>query len=643
MKPTANVFQLPDIFKGIFKLSSIIMLCVVLNVATAQDQLFVNKEVAKAYRAGTRSADGKPGKNYWQNTSDYKIKAKFFPETSMLEGQETITYYNNSPDSLKHIVIRLYNDLFKKGNAREAEIDPADLTDGVEISSMKIQGLELVGNDNSSAIMRTGTVMIIRLPEALAPKSEADIILKWKYHFPEKTQIRMGTYDSTSFFVGQWYPQMAVYDDVDGWDTHSYNGLAEFYNDFANFDVEISVPTNFVVWATGNLLNAAELLNEPFLGKYQKAQKSTDVVTIASPTETQSGKLTKQNAWNTWKYKANNVSDFSFALSDHFIWEACSMTADKTTGRQLFLQVAYNENHADYKETMMIAQKSIAYLTETMPGVPYPFPCMSIFDGADGMEYPMMTNVGTMEDRGMTVYAHSHEITHTYFPFLVGTNETKYGWMDECMAVFLPEAIQTEIEPTKDVPHYTTRVYSYYAGKELEPAVITPTYYLNRSVYFILNYGKAEQIIRLLEMHLGKEMFAKCLREFIYRWEYKHPTPYDFFNTFNNVSGQDLTWFWHPWYFQPGTPDLAIESATYSAGKCTVKIKNNGSVPLPVYLQFTTSDGKTEIHTVAADVWKDGKQELVISKEIAQKVTEVKLGNSEIPDAQPKDNVLTIK
>ncbi len=628
--------------QGVSALIVIILICLSANTTSAQEKLFVSQEATKAYKSETRAIDGKPGKNYWQNTSDYKIKVKLFPETGIVEGQEEITYFNNSPDTLKMLVVRLYQDMFKKGAARTIDVQPDDLTNGVLIKSVMNNGKPISAKAEDKHITRRGTNMYITLHEALNPKGSAQIAIDWSFKVPSKTQIRMGTYDSTSFFIGQWYPQIAVYDDISGWNTHDYTGLAEFYNDFGNFDVEISVPANYVVWATGNLLNPGELLNEPYLAKYRQALNSSETVTIALPEDYIKGKVTKQGAWNTWKYKAGNVSDFAFALSDHYIWEGCSIEAS-TNGKKVFIQTAYNKKHGDYKEVIEIARKTIRFLSEELPGVPYPFPCMSIFDGADGMEYPMMTNVGSFDDRGEVVYAHSHEITHTYFPFYVGTNETKYGWMDESMAVFLPEVLQKEIEPTKDVAPYTTYVYSIYGGKEFEPALMTPTYYLTPDIYFILNYGKAEQILRLLEIQLGKDVFNKCLKGFIDSWKYKHPTPYDFFNTFNNISGQDLTWFWKPWYFEQGLPDLAISSATCEAGKCTVEIKNSGTLPLPVYLQFTTDDGQEILYKLPADTWKDGKSKIVIRREIKQKVTRIILGNSQVPDCYSSDNNFNIK
>ncbi len=612
------------------------------GIAFAQDELFVNREVRQAYLSGTRSADGKPGKNYWQNKSDYEIQVQFWPETGIVEGKEEIIYYNNSPDTLKKIVVRLYQDLFKKGTSRILDVNADDLTDGVVIRSVMNNDKVISLDAADRQIHRSGTNMFINLNDALKPASRTKISIVWSFSVPSKTQIRMGQYDSSAFFIGQWYPQIAVYDDIGGWDTHDYNGLSEFYNDFATFDVAITVPGNYVVWATGMLSNPGEVLTESCLAAYQKAMNSSEPLAIAHTGDYLKGNVTTKASWNTWKYKADQVSDFAFALSDHYVWEACSI--DAGAGRKkVFIQTAYNAEHTDYKEAMVIAQKTIRFLSEKLPGIPYPFPCMSIFDGSDGMEYPMMTNVGTFIDRGETVYAHSHEITHTYFPFYVGTNETRYGWMDESMAVFLPEQLQKEIEPSKDVAPYTTYVYSLFAGNEFEPAVMTPTNYLTRDIYFILNYGKAEQILRLLRMQLGEEVFLKCLQTFMEDWKYKHPTPWDFFNTFNTVSGQNLSWFWNAWYFKQGSPDLTISSVNCEKGRCSVEIKNSGNLPLPVHLEFITAGGNNIGYDVPANHWKDGKDNIIITRDIPDKVTTVRLGNENIPDINPSDNIYNIK
>ena len=222
-------------------------------IGVAQQKLIIPKGNSIAYEKQTRQKDGNPGKNYWQNTSDYQIKVSVDVKNKVLNGHEKVVYYNNSPDSLSKIVVRLYQDIFKKGANRNSivPVDPLDINQGVNIKSLMINNLKIDLNSEKAPIKRDGTLMFVYLKEKLAPKSKIELQIDWEFNIPVHTLIRMGTIDSTSLFIGQWYPQIAVYDDIYGWDTRSYNGMAEFYNDFCSFEVEITVPKNFMVWATG--------------------------------------------------------------------------------------------------------------------------------------------------------------------------------------------------------------------------------------------------------------------------------------------------------------------------------------------------------------------------------------------------------
>ncbi len=404
-------------------ISVLIILVFAIN-SRAQQKLIVPKGNAKAFDNQTRQQDGNPGKNYWQNTSDYFIKASVDVDKKTLTGQEKIIYYNNSPDSLSTIVIRLYQDIFKKGANRNSivEVDPRDVNDGVNISSVKVNNSEIVLDGENSQVQRTGTLMFVTLNNKLAPHKNVEFQIDWDFHIPEHTLIRMGTIDSTSLFIGQWYPQVAVYDDINGWDTRSYNGMAEFYNDFCNFEAEITVPENFMVWATGEPQNMKDVLQPAYYDKYIKASVSDEIVNVITEADLKSGKITTKN--HTWKYKAANVSDFAFGISDHYLWDVTSAEVDKLTKRRTIVGVAYNKNSVNFNKVAEIARETVKSLSADMPGIPYPFPYITVYNGDFGMEYPMITNVGADEGYGMTVYANSHEITHAYFPFYVGTNET---------------------------------------------------------------------------------------------------------------------------------------------------------------------------------------------------------------------------
>lgn len=617
----------------IFVLSSL-LISVIPCSGQIQDELIIPKKNIVAFQKETRQQDGNPGKKYWQNTADYFIKVDVDVKNKRISGTERIVYYNNSPDTLKTLVIRLYQDLFKKGVNRNTIVDvnPLDIHDGVNISKVVLNTSEL----KPSVLKRQGTIMFVPLKQRLAPGNKAELEIAWDFKFPQHTLIRMGTIDSSSLFVAQWYPQVAVYDDVYGWDTRSYNGMAEFYNDFNNYEVDITVPDKFLVWATGEPLNLKEVLQPSYFDRYTKASASNDITPVIRTEDLQKGGITTNI--RTWKYKASGVSDFAFAVSDHYVWDVTSVEVDKSTKRRTIVGAAYNTDAVHFNKVAMIARESIRYLSEEMPGVPYPFPYLTAFHGDFGMEYPMITNVGPDEDFGTTVYAHSHEIAHAYFPFLVGTNETKNGWLDEGLVVFMPEKVQSELSPGYDVAKNNTAAFSAWSGMEDEVALITPTHYLDAKIYFYLNYAKTEQALRMLEIELGNDLFKKCLQAFIERWKFKHPTPVDFFNTFNDVSKQDLNWFWNAWYYQNGgIPDLAITDVKNSNKVLSISIENKGNIPIPVVISLYSNDKVVKSITETASKWQNNRV-IKLDVESPGAITSIRLGSDIIPDAFRKDN-----
>jgi len=627
--------------KKIIFVSIVLLLAAISSYCTAQDRIVIPKALTMAYDKLTRQTDGRPGKIYWQNRAVYDIRVNVDVKNKIISGHETISYLNNSPDSLSKIVVRLYQDIFKKGANRNSivNVNPSDINEGVRINDLRVTG-ESVNPANSSRINRSGTIMTVKLTKKLAPGEKAELQIGWEFDFPVNTLIRMGTIDSSSLFVGQWYPQIAVYDDVYGWDTRSYNGMAEFYNDFSDFSVEISVPEGFMVWATGELQNMSEVLHPNYCDLYNKAIQSEKVTNVITEKDLEKGEITTEK--NTWKYKAENVTDFAFGLSDHYLWDVCSVEVDKKNKRRTIVGVAYNAKSPNFNKVAEIARESVRSLSLDSPGVPYPFPYITVYNGDFGMEYPMITNVGAETDFGMTVYANSHEIAHAYFPFYVGTNETKNGWIDEGLTVLLPEKMQNDLEPTLDIKVHNTKSFSAYSGMEDEPALITPTFYLDPKVYFYLNYAKTEQALRMLELELGRETFRKCLLQFIYRWKYKHPTPYDYFNTFNDVSGRDLDWFWLAWYYrQGGIPDLSIKSAKIKNERINIIIENKGTLPMPVIISLYDNDKLVTTIFRPAILWKE-RNEILVPVKYSGKVTRIILGNNLIADSDNRDNLLDL-
>jgi len=453
----------------------------------------------------------------------------------------------------------------------------------------------------------------------------------------------MGTYDSTSFFVGYWYPQVAVYDDIDGWDRFNFTGMQEFYNDPSDFHVRITVPGGFTVWATGVLQNADKLFSKKILERYNRALKSDTIVHIIRPEDIEDGSILRHDDSTTWVFKARSVPDFAFALSDHYLWDASSLEVDSATARRTFIGAAYKESSNDFKEVAWIARKSIEYFSAEMPGVPYPYPEMTVFNGKGGMEYPMIVNDGSVAKRSGTVHLTSHEISHSYFPFYMGTNERKYAWMDEGWAVMLPFKLQHRLEESYDPVARNTATYTQYAGQERELEMMTPSIVFGnnafRPTYRIHAYNRPAEAYYFLQDLLGDSLFSAAIKEYIQRWHYKHPIPYDFFFTFDQVAGEDLSWYWEPWFFEKGYPDLAIKDVFEQEGTLQVLIHRNGNIPVPVNLVVTYDDGSTKTVYKTARVWQNGNMGLTIKLKNGKTIRRIELGSKHIPDVNKENNI----
>jgi len=623
------------------KIITILLLCFS-GLSFSQQNLFIPRNILTAYENGTRSFDGKPGVNYWQNSSDYKIKVEVDPQENLLTGSEEITYYNNSPDTLKRIVIRLYQDILKKGGARDWPLPSEGIHDGVQLSKVIIGGEE-VDMEDRKKFNRSGTNLLITLNEPLPPSSQLNLSIDWSVLISDKVKIRMGAYDSTTFFIAYWYPQVAVYDDIDGWDRYNYSGQQEFNNDFLNFDVEIKVPNTFAVWAAGTLQNPAELLNEKYLERYDLAQHSDKVIRIITEEDLADGNIfNNSNEFNTWKFKAEYITDFSFALSDHYLWDGVSVVVDSTTSRNVFVDAAYKIESEDFYDVADISKKTIQYFSFEMPGVPFPYSCLTAFNGSGGMEFPMMINDGSASTLAGTVGVTSHEIAHTYFPFYMGINERKYAFMDEGWAVMLPFDFQERMVDENYPRRRNVFGYQRFAGNETEMPPMIPSVLLKGPSYRTASYLRPGLAYDFLREVLGNELFTEALQEFIKRWNGKHPLPYDMYNTFNEVTGQDLNWYWQPWFFERGHPDLAIDRVVQQEEKIQVFISKEGSIPIPIKLKIIFEDGtETELNHTAA-VWKNGNKEFIIEHPADKPVREIILGSPDIPDTDSENNQVVI-
>lgn len=600
-------------------------------------------EVKKAFRNATRSIDGNPGPAYWQNHAKYKIEAELLADKSVLKGSESVQYFNNSPDTLMRLVVRTYPDFYKEGTVRDWPIGGQDLTDGMKYENLKV--FQSVGGEDMIAkTTKTPTNLLIDLKDGILPGDSAFFTIDWMMSIPQKRWARMGNYGDNKFFVAYWYPQIAVYDDVDGWDEVEYFGMVEFYNDFNDFDVSIKAPEGFIVWATGTLANESKLFSKSVLKQLENARSSDEVVNIFTTEDCKNEKVLKSNSANTWHFIARKVPDVSFAATNHANWDGASVIVDTASNRRVLTDVVFTDSPRTYGNAADWSRKSVAYMSEQMPGYPFPYHHMtSVSNGrrGGGMETPMMANNGDPDNEADSYSTLFHEISHSYFPFFMGTNERKYAWMDEGWAVFLPIGFMEKYYPEH---YYFKRVMHRFegmSGSEKEVTLMTLSYQIgDYNSYRVHAYNRSAMAYYYLQDALGDSLFKIALHAYIDRWNGKHPLPYDFFNTFTNVTGQDLEWFFKPWFFNRSYADLGIKKVTFDN---QVVVENYGGLPLPVRLVAEFVDGSTEKISHGTSIWGTVNQAIVVQFANDKQLKKVILGNDLIPDTNDENNVFDIE
>ncbi len=618
-----------------FILSLSLLLCFYCSEA----QLYMPRDIKRAYDKGTRSMDGKPGKNYWQNHAVYDINVTAQPPDRNIKGKETITYYNESSDTLRAPSIKLFLNIHKPGASREGNAFADYLTDGVHIDAASADGQKI--NVPAEAFANMG----LRLPKALLPHHSVQLSFEWHYNVSLQSG-REGMIDSTTYFLAYFYPRVAVFDDYNGWDRMPFVDSHEFYSDFNDYTVTLNVPKNYIVTGTGTLQKPENVLQPDFLQKYRSVMSSDNTVNIVTHADLQLKNITAQNATNSWQFKATNVPDMAFGISDHFVWDGCSTIVDDATGRRAGAYAMYNDTATDYHSVAQYARHSLQWLSHNWPGVPYPYEKTTVFQGFAGMEYPMMANDETYADTVFSRFVAEHEIAHTYMPFYMGINETRYGFMDEGWATTFEYLIGTaDLGKEKAIEAYKQfRVEGWIndpSGEEEIP-IITPGDALNGRGMGNNEYGKASLGYLAMKDLLGDAEFKKCLQAYMDRWHGKHPIPWDFFYTFDNVSGKNLDWFWNAWFFTNSYIDLSLKSAVKTAGGYTITMDNIGGMPAPVDLNITYADGSIETFHETPAIWQQNIKSAKFNIETKKTIKNIKTEGGIFMDADPQNNSLQL-
>ena len=616
----------------------IISLCFVLISANifAQQPLMMPQNIKKAFTNETRSADGKPGKKYWQNHGKYNINVSVAPPSKTVTGTETISYINNSPTELKTLMFKLILNIHNPGTARQSNAAEDYLTKGIIIDKYVENGKEQKFGDP-----RGQTMQQVRLAKPLATGDSISLSFNWHYELSEESG-REGKLDSTSFFLAYFYPRIAVLDDVHGWDRMNFTDAQEFYNDFNDYTVSVTVPKNFLVWGTGDLQNAAELLQPAFLAKFNKSFTSDEVINVVTKTDLEAKNITTQNATNTWKFTATNISDVAFCISDHYVWDAASVLVDKKIGRRASCQSAYIFGAGKFVNQVKHIQHSLDWHSNNFPGVPYPFPKSTIIQGFADMEYPMMANDSPQDDDVMQRFIAEHEVGHSYFPFYMGINEHRYGFMDEGWTTAFENMIAQDDmgkeKANKFFQQFRVANWALNPTDESQIPIITPVNVLSGQAMGNNEYGKPALAYLALKDMLGDELFKKSLHGFMDRWNGKHPIPWDMFNSFSNVSGKDLSWFWNNWFFTSNYMDVAVQNVAVTKTGYSINIKNVGGYVVPVNVVIEYADGSKETIHQTAGIWEKNQQATTININTKKKITYLNLDGDLYMDANNKDN-----
>lgn len=598
------------------------------------------RNIKKAYQNGTRSVTGAPGPNYWQNSGVYDIQETIHPDTKSISGTEKIVYSNNSPDTLKMLAIRFVNNIHKPQSPRSGFYGKDFLDSGLHISSFKIDG-------NTYDINSDGwsTVNAVRLKSVMMPHSTATLEIVWDYPL-SKQSGREGQIDSASFYCAYSYPRVSVYDDYNGWDMIPHSDRQEFYNDFNDYTLSVTAPKNFIVWATGDFLNPDEVLQPAAAQRFKDSYTSDSVIHVATIDDIQQQNITQQNDWNTWKFKANHITDVCYAVSNHYVWDAGSTVVDAKTNRRASMQAAYNNSSQDFHHSVEWGKNALKFFSTQYPGVPYPFVKMTAFQGFADMEYPMMVNDSHVNNMAFAQMLQDHEMAHTYFPFYMGINETRYAYMDEGWATTFEYLIGIDevgkAQADSVYKNFRIRRYINDASTEEDQPIITMSTQVSGAGYGNNSYGKASLSYLALKDLLGDDLFKTALHHYMNNWNGKHPIPWDYFYSINTGANQNLNWFWNNWFFSNNYIDLKIKSAQSKNNKTTITIENIGGFAIPFDVVLTTKDGKEQTQHFSPSVWKSNQKQTTITIDNKAAVTTLKLDGGIFMDATPADNVYSL-
>ncbi|WP_134202880.1 M1 family metallopeptidase [uncultured Algoriphagus sp.] len=566
----------------------------------------------------TRTASGKPSENYWQNAANYQIEVTLNEEDHVLAGKVSIDYINNSPEELDFVWLQLEQNRFTE-DSRGTLTTPiqgnrynGDTDGGYEISAVQAK-VGKKGNVSSKYLI-SDTRMQVWFDEPIPAKGgTATISMNFSFKVPQKGMDRMGRLeveDGWIYAFAQWYPKMAVFDDIEGWNVEPYLGAGEFYLEYGDFDYKVTVPYDHIVVGSGKLMNPKEVLSSELMDRYEKAQNSDETVYLVSPEEIQNTELTrpKQEGMITWHFQIQNSRDIAFASSKTFIWDAAKINLP--SGKTILAQSVYpkeSDGEEAWSRSTEYSKASIEHYSEMWYEFPYDA-ATNVAADIGGMEYPGL-NFCRYTSKGEGLWGVTdHEFGHNWFPMIVGNNERRYAWMDEGFNTFINHYSTLAFNDGEypSTLNQTRRFNNYFLNENREGIDTYPDVANTSNLGMVAYMKPAIGLIMLREYVLGAERFDNAFRSYIETWAYKHPQPTDFFNHMENVAGENLSWFWQGWFYGNGNIDLGLNAVVPYAGNYVAVINNKGDIPMPVLLEIEFEDGSKERQMLPVEIWQRG-------------------------------------
>jgi hypothetical protein len=611
-----------------------------------------------------RASDGEPGPKYWTNKASYKIEATLDDVKDEITGSEMVTYTNNSPEALPFVWLYLDQNLFNPDSRGQAKMPAtrrsrygdvnSDFKGGFNIKSVKLIS---TSNGKTNEVDLTSIIsdtrMQLRLPEALkANGGTVHFRIEYSFAIPEHGSDRTGILDTKNgkiYAIAQWYPRMCVFDDIEGWNTLPYLGAGEFYLDYGDFDYSITAPANELVVGAGELQNPQDVLTATQIKRLTEARKSDKTVMIRTAEEISGPSSRPQKGMLTWHFKLDNARDVSWAASKAFIWDAARMNFP--SGRKgLAMSVYPVESAGDSAWGRSTEYTKGAIENYSKRWYEYPYnTATNVACNINGMEYPSIVFCNS-KSRGRGLFGVTdHEFGHTWFPMIVGSNERKYGWMDEGFNTFINTLAADDFNngEYKDRDRNKAMLYKYMFSNNSESIMSEPDALKEANIGLAL-YAKPGYALTILRDEiLGPKLFDYAFQTYIKRWAYKHPTPWDFFRTMENVGGEDLEWFWKGMFIDNYKLDQAVTDVKYVKDDPTqgalVTIVNLDRMAMPIYLQYETESGKTDLIKIPVEVWQNGNT-WIEKLNTSQKIKSVTIDpNHVFPDINFDNNTWTGK